>query len=75
MWQKISGCPVRLKLSLSYFQLCKLRKTDSNANHILSIEMQIVSTGIQLIIAHSSEIIDQYVSFISNCKFILASFI
>ena len=39
----VSYTPVWLRLSLSYFKLYKMKKTDSNANDFLSTEMQIVS--------------------------------
>lgn len=41
------SCEVKIVFEL--FETGTLKKTDSNANDILSIEMQIVSTGMQLI--------------------------
>ena len=37
----VSYTPVWLRLSLSYFKLYKMKKTNSNANDFLSTEMQI----------------------------------
>lgn len=59
----VSDTPVQLRLSLSYFKLYKMKKTDSNANDFLSTEMQIVSTRMQLIIVLMD--IDQSVRFAS----------
>lgn len=57
----VSYTPVWLRLSLSYFKLYKMKKTNSNANDFLSTEMQIVSTRMQLIIVLMDT--DQLVSF------------
>lgn len=59
--KSVSDTPVKLRLSLGYFKLCKLENTDSDANDFLSTEMQIVSTRMQLIIVLVDS--DQFVSF------------